>query len=1073
MMLLLCPGYTAFAQNNGQDFDPKEKAELRALGSMFKVVRLQYQGKFNEVIPILTKRVDSLKAISDRDSTKKVNYLHELGNLAVTYELVGNFSKSELLLKRALAGDRGLENIHMHLTFLFQLAKLYEKMGNDEGAEKLLEELVFSEYGTAKHYSKKEQYKTYMRNMYKMSASYYREDLKKSLTANSKAKKKGEKAAPGSNVLIENLLKEMAETKPDNAEQERQLEEQWEEFSKQKAGADSNAMGVNMLNAMIKTYIRSMDNPPSNTPPAAADLDLLRQGLVTFDGYRNGIDLSASWDEVQRLFSIYKKKKNYAGAEALMVQAIAVDDREPNAVDPNVDIIKSIMTPQLSQALDKMGQPKLLSENMKQLVNVNERQGGVDIFYIQNKVLLAQLYKETNRTADYDTLVDDITEACKKFAGSTNPLLINCLAEAYIAMGKPTQAEAQYQKIIKYAKQPPYDKMIRSQHYLGALQKLGQLYRLRGNYTGAEDVLKQALAYDKKTLAEKYPEHMGRVIELAQLYESTNRFHLAEQYFTEIMAPVMNSITDNFGFLSEQEKMALLNNQISAFDLSASLLLTDRDPSAEFVRQTYNQQLQLKGLVLNDEQKLFESIRKNGNPQLQRLLRDWRSNRSAIAWQYSRPASARVSHIIDSLGSIANEQEKQINQLSGSFASYRQNNRIDFKQIQNKLTTDEVAIEFVRFKYYRKRWTDSTWYGAFVIAPGAATPRFVPLCEERKLTVLLSAAKTSSKQFITSFYGDGLTPGSNKITGRKSDELYKLVWGPIRPFLNGSNKIVIAPTGLLCRINFNALPADKDNYFIDKYEIRQFNSIRQLAEQKKSTSTYNKPTAVLYAAINYGVKEGSGSFWPALPGTLDEVNSLNDLYKSEKESTRLITGLNATEESLKQLSGKSPRLLYIATHGFAKSADNTIQDSAETQSTVADNPMFRSGIIMANANRVWSGSAPIEGKEDGIVTAYEIAGLDLSNTELVVLAACETALGDIKGAEGVFGLQRGFKLAGVQNMLLSLWSLPLPETIQLTKSFYPQKLSNGTSIYQAFKSAQLGIRKNNPPYNWAGMVLIE
>ena len=140
--------------------------------------------------------------------------------------------------------------------------------------------------------------------------------------------------------------------------------------------------------------------------------------------------------------------------------------------------------------------------------------------------------------------------------------------------------------------------------------------------------------------------------------------------------------------------------------------------------------------------------------------------------------------------------------------------------------------------------------------------------------------------------------------------------------------------------------------------------------------------------------------------------------------------------------------------------------------TIADDPMLRSGIVLAGANRVWVGKPPIENREDGIVTAFEISQLDLRTTDLVVLSACETALGDIQGTEGVFGLQRAFKLAGVKNMLLSLWKVPDEETAELMRTFYGYYLK-GEMPREALKNAQRDMRKKYSPYYWAAFVLIE
>mgnify|MGYP001795767448 CR=1 FL=1 len=139
---------------------------------------------------------------------------------------------------------------------------------------------------------------------------------------------------------------------------------------------------------------------------------------------------------------------------------------------------------------------------------------------------------------------------------------------------------------------------------------------------------------------------------------------------------------------------------------------------------------------------------------------------------------------------------------------------------------------------------------------------------------------------------------------------------------------------------------------------------------------------------------------------------------------------------------------------------------------MANDPRLRKGNVLLCGKKGWKGQPPIEGREDGIVTSYEIAQLDLSQTNLVVLSACQTALGDVKGTEGVFGLQRAFKLAGVKNMLLSLWKVPDAETAELMKIFYTYYLQ-GTTTRESFTAAQKDMRRKYNPFYWAAFVLIE
>jgi len=180
----------------------------------------------------------------------------------------------------------------------------------------------------------------------------------------------------------------------------------------------------------------------------------------------------------------------------------------------------------------------------------------------------------------------------------------------------------------------------------------------------------------------------------------------------------------------------------------------------------------------------------------------------------------------------------------------------------------------------------------------------------------------------------------------------------------------------------------------------------------------------------------------------------------------------------------SPRVLHLATHGFffpdpektsAMFETSPTLGAAEPVFKISDHPMIRSGLLLAGGNHAWATGKPLrEGMEDGILTAYEISQMNLANTELVVLSACETGLGDISGNEGVYGLQRAFKIAGVKYLIMSLWQVPDKQTSLLMTIFYKKWIEENMAIPEAFRAAQKELREAGlDPYQWAGFVLVE
>ena len=199
-----------------------------------------------------------------------------------------------------------------------------------------------------------------------------------------------------------------------------------------------------------------------------------------------------------------------------------------------------------------------------------------------------------------------------------------------------------------------------------------------------------------------------------------------------------------------------------------------------------------------------------------------------------------------------------------------------------------------------------------------------------------------------------------------------------------------------------------------------------------------------------------------LPGSLAEVNAIGSLIKSHKGKAYLFTGDKATERSFKVRDKKRDYILHISTHGFFHDKN------------AFENPMQNSGLRFANSQPYWEANkaAATISESDGILRADEIANLDLTGCRLVVLSACQTGLGYDDNAEGVYGLQRAFKLAGAENVLMSLWKVDDSATSKLMISFY-QYLIDGHTPDNALYNAKNDLRRQGyGPDKWGAFILL-
>ncbi|MCU0395992.1 MAG: CHAT domain-containing protein, partial [Chitinophagaceae bacterium] len=633
----------------------------------------------------------------------------------------------------------------------------------------------------------------------------------------------------------------------------------------------------------------------------------------------------------------------------------------------------------------------------------------------------------------------------------------DCLQYARQAMDFALKTQGQHS--LSYLKS--------SNNALVAFSKLNRLEEGRSLGTKLAGLCRQVLGDSAELLATVYSN-------LSALEARQGNLPLAIQYQEQSLQIQMYRYEQNLYALSERDQVAYWQQQAYQFQLLPSLLLASRQPDAARISTMVNQQLRLKGFVLTNASALLRQARQLNNPDLQQIIDDWQATRSLYLQQSAIPAAQR-QYPADSLSIRANNLEQAVNSLAGQVvAPARQ--AISWQQIQQALEPNEAAIEFIRFpKFGNQYYTDSLYYAAIIIRK-SGPPSLVSLGSEKAVQWCLTGGRSDSREAsINKLYRSSIKGKINAGPTFTGDSLFRLIWQPMQRELQGVTRVSIAPDGLLHKLAFAALPTGEGSLLADSLELHQYMSVRQIASRSKTS--FRIRSAVLEGFAQFGRSPAGTEPWEALPGTEKEIRAIEQLLKEKKIPYQSNTGMDASEESLKRLNNKAPSLLHIATHGYflpdlPHQPDNGVSGSDAVTAFAEQNPLVRSGIVLAGANQYWQQAQAVSGKDDGIISAYEMAQMNLQGTELAVLSACETGLGEVQDSEGVFGLQRALKMAGIKMMLLSLWQVPDEETKELMTLFY-QELLNGTTARAAFDKARKTMRAKYPPFAWAAFVLIE
>ncbi|MBL0152790.1 MAG: CHAT domain-containing protein [Chitinophagaceae bacterium] len=616
---------------------------------------------------------------------------------------------------------------------------------------------------------------------------------------------------------------------------------------------------------------------------------------------------------------------------------------------------------------------------------------------------------------------------------------------------------------------------------------LGELYFDMKRYDESEKYFLKARLYWKQNLGEEHPYFTGNSVNLARVYWNENKIPEAAGLYRSAFETQQVQARRMFSFTSEEEKQLYLKNIAGAGDEYQSFYF-NKLPAGNN-GQPYVISLQKRNQILSSSRQLRQSIFSSGDSALLRKYDAWTSLKKQIAALYSKGDDAPKEHMHVLMGR-ADSLEKELVRQSGDFKK-SQSVTADWKNIRQFLKAGEAAIEFISFDMFDGRdFTDSVQYAALLLRKNDTEPVLVPLFTKSRLEKQLSLKSINPPATIGLIYG--------------SDSLYNIIWKPLVSKLEGITKIYFAPTGLLHRVSLSGIRMPDKRYLGDKYEMSQLLTTASVTDTVsplggKNTRlllygdvSYNADTVLLRQSVSkYAVDPGitrsvngdfetgeRGVFFEPLPASAREIDAIAGLAKSDDIAVTSFKGVDANEESVKSWSGNAdPLILHITTHGFfypdpVKSARYAREQSGKAFKR-SDNPLFRSGLILAGAENTWAGK-PVQGVDDGVLTAYEIANMYFPHARLVTLSACETALGDIRGSEGVYGLQRAFKMAGFQYLVMSLWKVPDTETAEFMEMFY-NNLFSGKSIAESFTRTQGAMRDKyrDKPFNWAAWVLVK
>ncbi|MEM8719516.1 MAG: tetratricopeptide repeat protein [Cyanobacteria bacterium P01_G01_bin.39] len=807
-------------------------------------------------------------------------------------------------------------------------------------------------------------------------------------------------------------------------------------------------------------------------------------------------------DSINNLAGLLIAQGKYSEAEVNYIDALTITRKQQG----NNNLDTAISLNNLAALYVNQGKYTKAEPLYREALEIKSSIAGEnDLEYATSQNNLAQLYYYLGRYSEAESLYQRSLKINIDQLGAEHPdtiISVNNLAAVFEKQGSYEEAKVRYQKVLAFRKKRLGDNHLAT---ATAMNNLAGLYRLQSNYKDALSLYQKALAIREEQLGDNHPDTATSINNLASLYRLQGNYdqalplyqkslaireeqlsnnhpdlgvslnNLATIYWTRGDAEQAikllkrgleieeNNLSNNLIAGSEQQKLDYVDTISGTSNSIIAWNLELESPNAEITNLALKTVLQRKGRILDFLHSSIQTLYQQTEDSSIKLLLD---ELIVLKTQYSQlffnpdKLKSDSNNPKKSLKNLETEIEELEGKLSILTSQFNQSSTdFSLSKIQKLIPNNSVLVELIKYTPVNYQANISNRFGSARYA--------AYILQSQNDAVVIDLGEAEIIERATSKFRSNL---QNQYSGEKQlkdtgRELDKLLMKPIRQLLGDQTNILISPDGVLNLIPFEALVDENNQYLVENFNFTYLTSGRDLLRiATENRLTFQQPGTImgdpLYNSEGQSVSQTrtfdvSQQIFDRLDETAIEAEAI---FAEFPDANKPLIRSFATENALKQVT--QPQFLHLATHGFF------INKKENKDASIQENPLLRSGLVFAGVKKGKSAG------DDGILTALEATTLDLRGTQLVVLSACDTGVGEVSTGEGIYGLRRAFVLAGSESQVISLWKVDDTATRELMVNYY-RRLKNNEGRSLALHEVQREMLKSKDyqhPYYWAGFI---